>query len=214
MKSVSFFLLVFISIGSAAQNNKPSIEYQKAVFLNPLMLIGPDFTLAGGYEFRVKPSLVVSLEAGYIMGSGHFDNGTNNSKSANGFVVRPSIKYFVNTRKNFYLQPQLFYKMVNHQMNDWLGKNCVNDVPAYEERQEFTFRRQAYGFNLMGGVLLPTRSRLIFDIYFGLGIRHRTVGVVGEPGSCYEPMGMLSIGDETGTYPNVPIGLRMLFKLD
>ncbi len=214
MKSFLLAVLALVSLGVTAQNGKAPVEYQKAVFVNPLMLIGPDFTLAGGYEFRVKPSAVISLEAGYIMGSGHFDNGTDNSRSATGFIVRPSVKYFVNTRKNFYLQPQLFYKMVNHKMNDWLGKNCVDDVPTYEERQDFTYRRQAYGFNLIGGVLLPTRSRLMFDIYFGLGIRHRKVGVVGEPNSCYEPMNMLSLGEDEGTYPNVPLGLRLLFKLD
>ena len=214
IKSLSLFFIAFFSLAVHAQKSNPPVEYQQAVMVNPLMLIGVDFTLAGGYEFRVRPSAVVSLEGGYIVGSGYFDNGTDINTGSSGFLLRPSMKFFVNDRKNFYLQPQLFYKMVNHKMNDWLGKNCVDDVPAYEERQDFKYRREAYGFNLVGGVLLPTRSRLIFDTYFGLGIRHRDLGVVGEPNSCYRSMGMLFIGEEEGTYPNVTLGLRLLFKLD
>ncbi len=213
MKPYLIILISIFSLTAHSQKNKRPVEYQKAVMVNPLMLIGVDFTVAGGYEFRVRPGAVIALEGGYIVGSGYFDNGSDINKSSSGFLFRPSMKFFVNERKNFYLQPQLFYKIVNHKMDDWLGKDCVDDVPAYEERQEFKYRRQAYGFNFIGGVLLPTRSRLIFDTYFGLGIRHRELGVVGEPNSCYRVPGMLLIGEEEGTYPNVTLGLRLLFRL-
>jgi hypothetical protein len=197
-----------------AQKTKPQVEYQNALTLSPLMLLGPDFTLTLGYEHRLKHKLVFSPELGFILGSAYYST-ENDSKGSYGFLFRPSLRFFVNEERNFYIQPQLFYKMVDSKLHDWLGKECENDVPAFEQLQDFTYRRQAYGFNMIAGVLVPTKGRkLLFDFYFGLGVRHKTGNVVGEPRSCYDGGGpFFGTTEDDGTFPNVPAGVRLVFVL-
>jgi hypothetical protein len=214
MKKLLLPVLLILMVSVKAQKKeKLPVEYENAISISPLMLLGPDYTLTLGYEKRLRPFLVLSTEAGVVMGSAHFSSGDD--PGAWGILIRPSIKFFVNEEKNFYLQPQLFYKMVNHNLYDWLGKNCVNDIHAYEELQEFTYRRQAFGFNAIAGVLVPTRGRkMMFDFYLGLGIRHKTANVADEPDSCYDPVSFgFGTFNQTGTFPNIPGGVRMVFVL-
>ena len=130
-------LLMAMLSAQAQKKERIPLAYEKAVSFSPLMLLGPDYTLTGGYEKRISPNLVLASEAGIIMGSSYFSN-MENSGRAWGILLRPSVKFFMDRDKNFYLQPQLFYKMVNNQLYDWLGKNCVDEGPAYEELQHCT----------------------------------------------------------------------------
>ena len=215
MKKLILPALFMVMLSAQAQKKERiPLAYEKAVSFSPLMLLGPDYTLTGGYEKRISPNLVLASEAGIIMGSSYFSN-MENSGRAWGILLRPSVKFFMDRDKNFYLQPQLFYKMVNNQLYDWLGKNCVDEVPAYEELQHFTLRRQAFGFNTIAGILVPNKSRkLLFDFYLGLGIRHKTVHVPGDEHSCYIPNGFgFGSFDQEGTFPNVAGGVRLLFVL-
>ncbi len=215
MKRFIIPALVLLAFSAKAQKNpKQPIDYKRAVSFSPLLLIGPDFTLLGGYEFRLKDNLVFSPEAGPILGSAYYSNG-NNGRGAYGFMVRPSLKFFVNPERSFYMQPQLFYKMVDNRLHDWVGKDCVEDVPAYEELKDFTYRRHAFGFNVIGGILVPNKSRrLIFDFYLGFGMRRKISHVVGDSNDCYDGGGAaFGTGEENGTYPNVPAGVRLLFVI-
>ena len=207
-------LLGSLLVQAQKKRDRPPLDYQRAINASPLMLLGPDYTFTVGYEHRLRPNIVLNSELGMIVGSAYYST-SNNSQGAWGFLIRPSLRLFVNENKNFYLSPQLYYKMVNNRLHDWLGKDCVNEVPAYEQLQDFTLRRQVYGFNAIAGVLVPTKGRkMMFDFYLGFGIRHRTSKVAGEPRSCYDGNnGNFGIVDENGTVPNVPLGVRMVFVL-
>lgn len=214
MKQIFLAVLMFAGSAHAQRHEKLPFNYRHAISISPLLLLGPDYTVLAGYEHRIKPNLVLSPEIGFIAGSGYL-SGTGNVRESLGFQVRPSVKFLPDVNRSFYLQPQLFYKVVNHRVYDWLGKECVDGVPAYEELTEFTYRRQAFAFNLIAGWMLPTKNRrMAFDLYIGIGIRHRRGHVANDEG-CYNAFEMnLFMNENRGTYPNLPAGVRLLFVLD
>jgi hypothetical protein len=214
MKKLLLPALVLLFFVSDAQDDQQKLSYDKAISFSPLMLLGPDYTLTLGYEQRLNENIIIFPELGYIIGSSHL-RSSSDVRHTWGFQFRPSVKILVNRKKTFYLQPQLFYKRVDHRLYDWLGKDCVDEVPSYEELKDFTFRRKAYGFNAIAGVMLPNRSRkLIFDFYWGLGVRFKESLVPGEGRNCFQPFnsGIVNLGGNEAL-PNMPMGMRLVFVL-
>ena len=132
---------MFLSAASLlvhAQKTKDNIDYKTAITFNPSMLLSIDYCFMAGAEYRIKPKMVLALEAGYIFASDKIGNWQNNqnqgqNQKATGFIIRPAIKFFVNEKNTFYFQPQMFYKQVTHHLYDWLGKDVVNGVASYEQ---------------------------------------------------------------------------------
>lgn len=208
------FPLLFCSLWTNAQITHPPVVYHSAIHLNPLALAQIDYTFLTGMEYRVRPKITIVGEAGYIFASDYISQ--KEKKQAHGFIFRPSARFFVTDHKNFYLQPQFFYKSVTHQLYDWIGMMCVNGVPAFEELKQFKYRRQIFGFNATAGVLVPlSRSaRSFIDFYLGLGTRSKSAKLVKEPGSCYTRKGVFgNEKNDTGTFPNLPAGIKLIFVI-
>jgi hypothetical protein len=173
-----------------------------------------------GGEHRFTDDVSAAIDLGYILASGYLGTTSDGKRdqSVSGFTVRPSIKYFINEKKTFYLQPQFFYKQVTHHRLDWLAKEVVNGVAAYEQLQEFRYRRRSYGMNFMAGTMVPiSRNKKTFlDFYFGLGFRKKTATVLGEKNSSFNSrtlMGNTSTADH-GTFPSMPAGIRLMFVIN
>ena len=197
-----------------AQKNQSILHHQKAFTFNVLPLLLIDHTILPGIEFKIRPKLLLTGEAGYIFASEYLRTNNGNDTKASGFIIRPALKFFMNDRSRAYLQPQFFYKQVTHQVYDWLGKEMVNNVASYEQLQNFKYRRKIAGFNIILGTVLPIKMRnSFFDLYAGLGIRKKTSMVVGEHTSSYQRIPIIgnSNNADEGVFPSLPAGVRFIY---
>jgi hypothetical protein len=223
----AFLLLLFSAAGAQVNIDSTAnkilknnlFDYKTAISFNPFALINVDYTLMAGAEQRLNPKTVLAVEAGYIFASGYIGQRQRNQNlSERGFIIRPALKFFLNDKNSFYLQPQAFYKQVTHHVYDWLGKDVVNGVPSYEQLQNFRYRRKVVGVNAVAGVLVPLdrKGNAYIDFYLGFGVRNKSSKVVGEPHSVYNRRGGILFGDDAdnGTYPSLPGGLRFLFTIN
>ncbi len=214
MKKIVLLILVFPFFVSAQYLRLPFTENRTAISLNPLTLAEIDLTVMAGFEYKLAPKFYMSNEAGYIFASQYISNGQSTSNGT-GFIIRPSVKWFVSENDRFYLQPQVFYKQVTHKMYDWVGKKPVNGVPAYEQLQEFKYRRKINGFNIVAGFVSPLdrRRKGYIDVYFGLGVRNKKSLVVDQTMVYERPIGIFNPTDD-GVFPSVPMGLRIIYALN
>ena len=221
MKKIVFLLLAFPLCVNAQKKRQAAderlfTENKTAISFNPFALAAVDYTLLLGYETKVAPKIFLGSEAGYIFASGYIGNDGESSNNGTGFIIRPSLRWFVSDNNKFYLQPQLFYKQVTHQMHDWLGKDAINGVPSYEQLQDFKYRRKIAGFNIISGFALQMgqSKKYFIDLYFGLGVRNKKSVIAGEPNSVYNRSIGIFDPEDNGVYPGVPIGVRFIYAID
>lgn len=200
-----------------AQNYTTFPKARHAISVNPFALAQLDYTILAGYDIRLKHRLYLSTEAGYIFSSSYIESMDNPSTNGSGFIIRPSVKWFHGITQKFYVQPQVFFKQFTHAGEDWIGKNAVNGVPAYEQYQQFRYRRNIWGINFIGGFAFPLgpKGKTFMDAYCGLGVRYKKSIVVGEPRSIYrEPsFSFFANGIDQGWLPSFPAGLRFCYVI-
>lgn len=214
MKKIVLLFMAFPFCVSAQFLHLPFTETKTAISINPFTLAEIDYTIMAGFEYRLASKLYMSHEVGYIFASHYVADGESASNGT-GFIIRPSVKWFVSENDRFYLQPQVFYKQVTHHMYDWVGKNPVNGVPSYEQLEQFRYRRNISGFNMVAGFVSPIdrKAKGFIDVYFGLGVRNKKSLVV-EPNMDYERnFGIFNPTDD-GVFPSMPIGLRIIYALN
>jgi hypothetical protein len=208
MKNCLLLLFSFCFLTSQSQNAKSPVVYKKAVSINPLALLDVDHTLMVTGEYRLKYNMALLADVGYVF----FSDYLIDAKKAVGFHIKPAIRFYHGKRNKGYFQVQPFHKMVTYTLHDWIGKECVNGVPSYDELKDFQFRKNVSGLNLVAGTLLPLgRGKWLFDLYGGLGFRYKKQQVINEPNSCYNLGGTfgLNIFEEEVTSLNIPMGLRL-----
>lgn len=218
MKYHLFYFSCFFVFHSAmqAQNSKePLPAGTRFIRMNITGLIDPmETNISGGIEYRFNDSWSVSCDAGWIFHSTYFEN----IKSTSGIIFRPSARgYFQKSRRTF-AELQFHYKNVTYKIEDWLGRGCINGIPAYEEFTTFRYRKKVAGLNLNFGYQgrISRNNKLWFDVYLGVGARKKWDKVVKEEGSCYENNGPFTFtnsnfwGDDL--YPSLPMGFRLLYK--
>lgn len=209
-----YILGLLLCAGAQAQAQKPPIEYKTALSFNPSVIIGVDYTAMFGVEHRVKHNLGLVLDAGYVFYSTYFGQGVVQGTS--GFSVRPGIRLYHGRQNKEFFQFQLFYKQANYKLHDWLGKDCVQDVPSYEQLQNFTYRKQTLAFNLMAGELYRFSDRFFGEIYVGVGVKIKLQEPT-EPNSCYrdEDNGPgFNMYRKHSVGPNIPAGFKLIYKLE
>lgn len=215
MKKIVGLLFICSTLVLQAQEQKPIFNYKLAIHFAPFALAQIDYTFLPGIEYRLRPKTTLVAEAGIIVASDYI-NSNRSQSSSSGFIFRPSVRFFLNDRNTFYVQPQLFYKMVTHRIYDWLGKNCVNGTAAYEELQNFKYRRHVAGFNATAGVLVPLSksAQSFIDFYFGIGMRFKTPRIVKEPNACYSRLGLFgNDNNDKGAFPGIPVGIKLIFVI-
>ncbi len=206
-------LLAAATLSASAQNKKPPVVYKQAVSFSPLALADMDHTLLLTGEYRLKPNLALLTDVGYIFASDYISS----IKSTWGLNIRPALRVYHGKRNKGYLQVQGFYKMVNYTLYDWLGKDCVNGVPSYEKLQDFTYRKNVYGFHFTAGGVLPLSpsNRWLIDLYGGLGVRYKTHKLVNEEEGCYNlgPEALFDFHRDDVTTLSIPMGVRITHVL-
>ncbi len=198
---------------TTVQTPKPVYNFTTAVSFNPLVLAGPDYTIMLGVEQRLQNNFALVLDAGFIVASSYFIDQA--VKGASGLSVRPGIKYYTRDNKKFYLMMQVFYKQVNYKIYDWLGKSCVNEIPSYEQLQDFTYRKKTVSYNIIAGHLFRISDRIMFELYEGFGVRVKNQKPT-EAKSCYrnnERGIFFSSFREHSVLPNLAAGLKLLIRI-
>ena len=216
MKRLILPLCLLLMQTISAQKPKLVEDYQKAIHFSPLALLQIDYTLMAGAEYRFRPNLAWVMEAGYIFASAYmtdFESETGGS----GFIVRPSLRWYMGNKNRFYLQPQVYYKMVTHKKYDWLGRDCVDGVSSYEELTEFKYRRNIWGANATIGRIVPLgrRGKNFVDFYIGMGFKYKKAVIVKDHTGCFSPPNLFMTAEDpdNGFYPNLPLGVKLIFSI-
>lgn len=213
MKVAISLLLIMCSNVCIAQNKiftpPPGTTF---IRFNPLGLLDPgDMNISVGAERFIRPRLSVASDIAFIFRSSNFAQ----ARRSTGFVFRPAIRFYPN-RTAFFLEGELHYKQVNHQIRDWLGMDAVNGIPSYERFTDFTYRRNTYGFHLKAGRIMQSflGTNLWWEVYAGVGARFYQFKVVRQPRSVYDRTRWFDLDREGIRYsPVVPMGLRVMWKV-
>lgn len=166
-----------------------------------------------GYEYRFKEKMSLSADLAYIFYSIYFEN----IKGASGLIFRPAFRLFIDEKNRGYIDTEIHYKHADYKIEDWLGRNCVDGIPAYEELTTFKYKRDILGLHLKIGYqgMLSRNGKIWYEIYTGAGIRGRWEKLKNEPGSCYN--NATAVVEFNGINQNisyaVPTGLRLLYKI-
>jgi len=211
-----------ITEDSSAQFRKDSIRQMKrqifnfktALSFNPSLLAATDIAVMFGIEHRLKTNIALVLDAGYIIHSTYFSNQTV-LRGVSGFNIRPGIKFYINDSKRVFLMMQMFYKQVDYRVYDWLGKNCVNTIPTFEQLQNFTYSKKTVSFNLISGYPLRISNRIMIEGYGGLGLKFKNQKPT-EENACYRNNERLFIITlrEHSVSPNLVEGVKVLVRID
>src|SRR5688572_30341313 len=86
-----------------------------------------------GCEIRLNQRWAGTFDAGYIFYSEYFGR----AELVKGILLRPGIRRYMGKYHDLFFDLQFHYKRVTYHIDDWLGKNMVNDVPTYEEYKRF-----------------------------------------------------------------------------
>jgi len=215
LKTACCLLFLAISFHIAAQQTKSdqSFERKWMIRLNPLGLADPfetNFSMGAEYIFRDR--WAVAADASWVIESRYFSN----AKSSGGMIFRPAVRYYFNEKRTAFLELEGQYKEVGYTIHDWLGKNDVNGVSAYEELTDFRFQKNVWGLHIKGGLKAPiSRSKKFWiEGYWGVGFRVRRTFIRNEPNSSYNASGdNFFNGANDATLPAVPVGLRLLYLL-
>jgi hypothetical protein len=209
MKHYLWMVCLLAAWEAAAQTPKTDSLYTKALIISPLALADIDNTAILGGEYRFRDNMAILADVGYVFYSSYLDR--ENVKKTRGFTIRPAFRFYYGKQLSRYFQIQAFHKQVDYTIHDWLGKESVNGVPAYEQLQDFIYRKKVTALSFMMGRMIPLHSDKWFaDIYLGMGLRYRQLGVAGEENSTYTlNRGLFGPPQDKLLTLHVPLGIRI-----
>lgn len=191
------------------QNNADKHEPKLSLRFNILGLADAfDHNLTFGIERRFHSNWSAGTDAGWIF----YSNYVRNAKNSNGFIFRPFIRYYPRVRNTFW-EAELHYKYVTYKILDWIGRDPINNVPAYQEYTTFNLNKQSAGIHVIWGIQanLSRDKRLKFEFTTGLGFRYRWRKV---PGGIYTPPNFFNnTVSEKQKSVVLPINARLVYVL-
>ena len=214
--TVALFCCLWCIQPAQAQSTIQSglLPYKAAVRFNFTGLVDPvDNNISLGGELPLHPNWSLTTDLAYIEYSSYF----NNIRWTSGYIVKPAIRYYPSSlRHTGFFEAVLFYKQANYHLRDWLGKDCVNGIPAYEQYGDFTYRKRVAGINLQLGLQTAlSRNKLIqFEAWVGLGLRIKQQDVIGQENGCYNAtadFGDVNGSSGTAVLTSLPAGMRLVY---
>lgn len=163
-----------------------------------------------GAEYKFAPHWSAGSDVAYIFSSEYLPDG----KKANGFIVRPFLRFYPHVERRGYFEVQLHYKYASYQLTDWLGKDVVNGVPSYEEYSTFHFIKKAMGIHLNAGTSanLTRDKKLRLEFYIGLGVRFKKQ--YADKGAFLREKGLFpELYQPHYATVVVPMGMRLVYDL-
>jgi hypothetical protein len=92
----------------------------------------------------------------------------------------------------------------------------VNNVPAYEEKTSFRYRKQITGFHVMYGTkkYISRNERWYIEAYIGFGVHFRKEYPFHESNSLYRLQGRaINPSDGVSAWPAFPCGFRLGYRI-
>ena len=174
---ICLLLMSFLPVSSQnITKNKATTEnktFQKDVLgrVNFLGILDEyDRNISLGAEYQFAPKWSAGMDAGYIFQSDYISQNTR----TRGMLLRPFIRYYFKEKRAGFLEANFHYKTVAYKVKDWIERDIINGVAAYEELSSFDFNKNVFGMNLMIGdrFRLSKKNNIIqFEPYAGLGAR-------------------------------------------
>ena len=212
MKKFLTLALTCFTLYSAAQSRTPVFGFKTALSFNPTVLAATDNTAMIGAEQRLKNRLALVLDAGYVFSTYYMTNDA--LKGTSGFTFRPGLKLYEKGMHGFF-QFQVSYKQVDYKMEDWLGKDCVDNVATYEKFQEFIYRKKTLSFNALAGELFRLSDAVMLELYAGIGMKIKNQRPAEER-ACYRNTenGIIfsPFRDHYNTI-NAPVGIKLMVAI-
>lgn len=215
MKNLLSLLLMLIFTGvllaQSPESTKPPL-YKKAVRFNMLGLLDVfDGNFSFGGEYAFQPRWSVTTDLSFVLYSAYFEG----NKRALGYIIKPGIRYYVADNRRGFLEAVVFYKRVGYKMEDWLDKDVVNGLPAYQQYQDFIIRKRVAGLNIQAGLQRSISSDKLLRIegYIGLGIRFKWQDIKDHPEATFDSNDGFFWRDnnEYLVVPSVPFGIRLVY---
>ncbi len=178
-------------------------------FLGLLDVFDGNISAGGEYIFRSQWS--AGLDAAYIFYSDYVQ-----SKNVSGFIARPFVRYYTKPTQKTFFQFEIHYKHVGYSgLEDWVERDIVNGVPAYQEYIKYKWKKTVAGMNFEYGnrSALSRNHKLNLETYIGLGLRWRNQGA----DESYFPQaktifnGSVDAGKETQFV--IPMGFRLVYLI-
>lgn len=163
-----------------------------------------------GAEYKFAPRWSAGSDVAYIFNSQYISN----AKKSNGFIVRPFVRFYPNITRRGFLEVQVHYKYASYQVTDWLGKDVIEGIPAYEQYTTFQYIKKACDFHLIAGssTNLTPDKKLRLEFYIGLGVRYKKQYV---DNGFYTPKkgAFLELYNPQRTTAVLPMGMRLVYDL-
>jgi hypothetical protein len=170
-----------------------------------------------GGEMRFNKTWSVIMDAGYIFYSAYL----NKVERTSGIILRPGVRLYAGKYRNVFIDLQFHYKGVRYYVNDWLGKDMMNNVASYQERKVFQDRKRVYGGHIIvgGKEFISANYRWFLEFYLGFGLHYKEESLHGEPDSQYDQgfgifrAGTLTQQKSTMVTPAFPVGIRLVYTI-
>ncbi|MBL7700166.1 MAG: DUF3575 domain-containing protein [Chitinophagaceae bacterium] len=213
IRTLLLFALASLCNFSYAQKFPDSLSATTSfIRFNPLGLVDlNDMNISLGVEKRITKRSSFAFDAGFIFYSLWMRDQTRRNT---GFILRPSYRFFPG-KSYLFLEAELHYKQVTHELTDWVGRAAINDVPSYEEFMNFRLKKTAIGSHIKIGRQYNVSDRLWLEIYLGLGVHYRKYKVADDPRMRYivNDLFFEVNTNDADLLPAVPAGLRLLYRL-
>jgi hypothetical protein len=217
---MKLFLLLSFSILNAqqifSQKWKDLKAKDKVARVNITDLIpSPDGYISVGFEYLIKNDVSVFVDAGYTFFSIPNENVIAKNK---GLFIRPGFRYYPKKRYFLEIDIEIFIKKITTTVTDWIGRNCVNEVPSYYEYKTFRFSKNSPTFNIKIGTqkLLYKKYNCWLEPFIGIGIRFQNTYFINEENSCYNITNntnqVVIINAKKEVVPTIPFGCRVIKK--
>jgi hypothetical protein len=195
---VRFLAIIFISFPFVAvaqphlavagtDNINGSTQYSKKEWVQkgdirlrwqPLGLINVfDMNVTVGAEYNYAVNKGITFDAGYIFASLYGENGfADNINPASGVILRAGHRWYLGKYSLSMIETEAGLKKATYKSGEqWVGRNVVGGVPAYEELMRITSKKEVYTFNVKYGrrFVFNRNGPMSLELLFGLGIRYR-----------------------------------------
>jgi len=228
----SIIFLVFISLTTFSQGRWKQNYHRKSYYdtlphykytvrVSPLSMIDvlqPSLTVGGEWHFSNTASVGLDI-------SGLIPINIDDTKKW-GFIIKPSLKLFIpsanSIASNFFIEPDIFWKRQLKNEDGWLGKNAVNNNPAYFEFKNYTLIKDVFGANIkIGSQTSLGPKNLMLEFYLGFGVRNITKHIKNEPNAFIQTERNQLFGtngifgsrniDQTYWAVSFPLGVRIAY---
>lgn len=162
-------------------------------------------------EYSLHPNWSLTTDLSYLFYSSYISQ----NKGTSGFIVKPAIRYYTSKKRDRFLEATVFYKQANYKMEDWLSKDVVNSIPAYDEYKSFVYQKEVAGLNIQAGLRtdLSKDGFLGLEVYAGLGVRFRWQGLKNDPNAHYQRDRLFfnPLKQAYSVSPSAPFALRLVY---